>query len=45
MDTFHFVDCYLDLKFQVPYGYPPVNGRDRDYGRERREDYGRSEHR
>ena len=26
---------------QMPYGYPPANGRERDYSRDRRDDYGR----
>ena len=27
----------------MPYGYPQANGRERDYGRERRDDYSRAD--
>merc|ERR1711934_867693 len=33
------------MGYQVPYGYPQTNGRERDYGRERRDDYSRSDQR
>jgi len=29
------------MGYQMPYGYPPANGRERDYSRDRRDDYGR----
>jgi hypothetical protein len=31
------------MGYQVPYGYPQANGRERDYGRERRDDYSRAD--